>query len=248
MTTPHPDGVTLNDYADDALPSGAAAEIASHLAGCGECRATVDGLRAVRAAVRRLPPLPPRVDVWDRIERSMRAAGAVRRAPSAFARRFGGQAPWLAAAAALVLATLVGLTVADLRRQPAAPPAATAGADAATAQSVQAELLQAEQHYQKAIAGLEQIADAEKGELDPQTASTLEKSLTVIDQAISESRAALRSQPASEPAQASLLESFKTKISLLQDTVALINEMRKGPGDNVAGAARVVTGLKQKGT
>jgi hypothetical protein len=41
-----------------------------------------------------------------------------------------------------------------------------------------------------------------------------------------------------------LIENFKTKIALLQDTVALINEMRKG---NEAGAARIVSGLKQKG-
>ena len=52
-------------------------------------------------------------------------------------------------------------------------------------------------------------------------------------------------QPASEPAQQSLIEGFKTKIGLLQDTVALINEMRKG---NEAGAARIASGLKQKGT
>ena len=67
------------------------------------------------------------------------------------------------------------------------------------------------------------------------SASTLEKNLTVIDQAISESRAALRSEPSSEPAQASLLESFKAKISLLQDTVALVNEMRRGAVADVSG-------------
>ena len=65
----------------------------------------------------------------------------------------------------------------------------------------------------------------------------------MIDQAITESRAALQAQPNSEPAQQSLLESFKTKIALLQDTVALINEMRKG---NDAGAAKIVSGLKEK--
>jgi hypothetical protein len=146
-------------------------------------------------------------------------------------------------AAALVLAVLGGLKIADLRRQPA-PATSSAATDAPTAESIETELMQAEQHYQKAITGLEQIASAEKGSLDPQTASTLEKNLAVIDQAISESRAALKVQPGSEPAQASLLDSFKTKISLLQDTVALINDMRKG---NDAGAARIVTGLKQKG-
>lgn len=240
MTSPHPDGVTLTDYADDALSQGARTAIADHLAACVECRATVDSLRLVRAAVRRLAPLEPRREAWAGIERSLRANGA----PSSFTRRVGAQAKWLALAAALVLAVLGGVKIADLRREPA-PAASSAVTDAPTAQSVETELMQAEQHYQKAITGLEQIASAEKGSLDPQTASTLEKNLAVIDQAISESRAALKVQPGSEPAQASLLDSFKTKISLLQDTVALINDMRKG---NDAGAARIVTGLKQKGT
>ena len=56
---------------------------------------------------------------------------------------------------------------------------------------------------------------------------------------------AIRECDPGEPAQTSLLESFKSKIALLQDTVALINEMRKG---NDAGSTGLVTGLKQKGT
>src|SRR6185369_12042691 len=120
----------------------------------------------------------------------------------------------------------------------------TTQASGASAQSVETELRAAEDHYEKAIKGLEQIANAEQGVFDPRTAATLQKNLAVIDQAIGESRAALKSQPTSEPAQQSLLENFRTKIALLQDTVALINEMRKG---NDAGAARVVSGLKQKG-
>ena len=233
MTSPHPDGVTLSDFADEALSRTAQADVSTHLASCSECQATVASFRQVKAAASRLTPLTPRPAAWTEIDRALRAKGAMRRTP---------RWTWLAAAAALVLVTLGGLKIADLRRQ---TDPAVATADAPTAQSIEAELLQAEQHYQKAITGLEQIANAEKGSLDPQTASTLEKSLAVVDRAISESRAALKSQPNSEPAQASLLDNFKTKMSLLQDTVALINEMRKG---NDAGAARIVTGLKQKGS
>ena len=242
MTTPHPDGVTLSDYVagDASLEPAARADLAAHVASCRDCQAMVDSLREISAAARRLPPLTPRREAWNRIERALRADGAdsksrVRRRPLW---------PWLAAAAAVLLTTLVGFKVIDLRRQSAQATSA-AGPDIATAQSVEAELAQAEQHYQKAIAGLEQIANAEKGTLDPQTASTLEKNLTVIDRAISESRAALRAQPSSEPAQASLLENFKSKIALLQETIALINEMRRGSD---TGASPVVTGLKQKGT
>ena len=125
--------------------------------------------------------------------------------------------------------------------------AAGAGAPiaaASAAQSIETELRQAEAHYENAIKGLEAIANSEQSELDPRTAATLQKNLAVIDQAISESRAAVRAQPASEPAQQSLIEGFKTKIGLLQDTVALINEMRKG---NEAGAARIVVRPQTKG-
>ena len=222
MTTSHPDGVTLSGFVDGTLSALARAEVDAHLAVCRECRAVVDDLRRVQSAVRELPLLEPPRDAWPRIERALRASGASHR-PARW--------PWLAAAAAIVFVALGGAKLADTWRHPAALTDVASATDVATAQSVEAELRQAEQHYQKAIAGLEQIANAEKGSLDPQVAATLEKNLAVVDQAISESRAALKTQPTSEPAQTSLLESFKAKIALLQDTVALINEMRKVSGN-----------------
>jgi len=224
--TSHPDGVTLIGFADGTLPPGSRADVAAHLSVCLECRAVVDDLRRVQAAVRQLPPLEPPHDAWPRIERALQASGAARR---------HSWWPWLAAAAAVTVVALGGLKFADMWRHRTAA-VETVSVETPTAQSIEAELRQAEQHYQRAIAGLEQIANAEKGSLDPQVAATLEKNLAVVDQAISESRAALKTQPASEPAQASLLESFKAKIALLQDTVALINEMRKVSG---AGTAEV---------
>ena len=55
-----------------------------------------------------------------------------------------------------------------------------------------AEFEAAEKHYQKAIDDLQTIANKDTGELDPQVAAVLQKNLTVIDQAITESRAALQ--------------------------------------------------------
>jgi hypothetical protein len=60
-------------------------------------------------------------------------------------------------------------------------------------------------------------------------------SLTSIDQAIAESRAALLTNPDSEPARESLFEALRRKISVLQTTVSLINDMRQG---DPAGASR----------
>jgi anti-sigma factor RsiW len=234
----HPTELAINDYVEGALTRAEQADVERHLAGCSECRHLVDNLRDLRRRVATLPAVEPPDRAWTRIAQSIREEQR---------RRMRTRWTWLAAAAALVLSTIVGLRLAGLRERSSS----TAGTAALPpnaetielAQSVESELRQAEQHYQNAISGLQQIANAEKGALDPQTASTLEKNLAEIDRAMNDSRAALKAQPNSEPAQQSLLDSFKTKLALLEDTVALINEMRKGDD---AGAARVVSGLKQK--
>jgi hypothetical protein len=147
---------------------------------------------------------------------------------------------WLAAAAALILTTVVGvLPLVWSGATPSGNEPASSDA-AALVDSVEADLQAAEQHYEKAIAGLEQIARSDGGELDPQVAAVLQKNLQVVDQAIGESRAALRAEPASAGAQDSLFEAMRTKVALLQQTVELINEMRKG---NQAEAGRLMQDL-----
>jgi hypothetical protein len=72
-------------------------------------------------------------------------------------------------------------------------------------------------------------------------AETIQNSLGAIDQAIAESRTALVTNPGSEPARASLFDALSRKITTLQTTVSLINEMRQGDQE---GAARVAQGQK----
>ena len=255
----HPSEEALTDYIDGALDARERGEIDRHLESCVACRRLVEDSREIKGVAASLELREPPIRSWMRLERAIKLEG--RPADAGAATRFAwaqsNRLTWLAAAAAIVIATAVGLKFmpagAPQPTPAAAPATATAPAvpvvtDAASAnaaaQSVEAELRQAEDHYEKAIKGLEQIANAEQSVFDPRTAATLQKNLSVIDAAISESRAALRAEPASEPAQQSLLDSFKAKMALLQDTVALINEMRKG---NDAGAARIVSGLNQKG-
>ena len=121
-----------------------------------------------------------------------------------------------------------------------------------TVQDVESEFRLAEQHYQNAITKLEQAArldQATAGEpatgdsaIDPATAAMLQKNLHVIDAAIAESRAALRTEPQSVAARDSLFDALKRKVALLQDTIALMNEMRKG---NAAGAAQIIEGASK---
>ena len=108
--------------------------------------------------------------------------------------------------------------------------------------TVEAELRAATEHYERAIQQLEQIARTDDGTLDPQVAAVLQRNLQVIDQAIGESRAALQTQPASADVQESLFDAMRSKVALLQQTVELINEMRKG---NQTEAGRLLQGLNQ---
>jgi len=258
----HPNETALHDYVDDTLGPVERHTVDQPLATCAACRQTVDDLREIIGASRSLELREPPVRAWSRIERAIKLEegdGVARSRPLGGSRgkqpSDAGTSPakagrytsvaWLAAAAALVLAAVIGMRYTPGSRSDATP-AVASGTSAAVstgdaAQSIEAELRQAESHYENAIKGLEAIANSEQAELDPRTAATLQKNLAVIDQAISESRAAVRAQPASEPAQQSLIDGLKTKIGLLQDTVALINEMRKG---NEAGAARIASGIR----
>lgn len=255
----HPNDAMLIEYADGTLDSVERATVEPHLTTCAVCRQTIEDLRDIARATGELGLREPPVRAWSRLERAIKLEPGfgtgepdeMRRGPSrpaiAGPKALRHTFTWLAAAAALVLATAIGMRYAPARHTDAPlVSAGTAGAITAgdAAQSIETELRQAESHYDNAIKGLEAIAHSEQSDLDPRTAATLQKNLAVIDQAISESRAAVRSQPGSEPAQQSLIDGFKTKIGLLQDTVALINEMRKG---NESGAARIASGLKQKG-
>ena len=226
----------VDDYVDGTLDASDRVRVETHLAGCPACRAVAGDFGSIRRAARELDRHVPPARAWSRIAAAVDAERSRR-------------VRWRPLALAATLLLVVGGTSWLMWRQIAvapAPPrttaAAPATADPRLVQSVETELKLAEEHYQKAIVGLEQITRAESGSLDPQVAAVLQKNLEVIDQAIGESRAALQTQPTSEIAQESLFEALRSKVSLLQETVVLINEMRKG---NEEGTARIVSGLNQ---
>lgn len=239
MTGEHPLD-QLSDLLDGRLPSEARLTVENHLRTCAACTSIVEDLRRVRELARSLERLTPPPAAWERISR--RTVHDTTRTT----RRWLHE-PWVgfAAAACLVLTVLTAYLVRrPAQTTPSASQAAatTPGPPQHTVNSVESELRLAETHYENAINGLEQLARDRQQLLDPEVAAALQKNLKVIDQAIDESRAALRTQPASEPAQQSLFEAFRTKIALLQDTIALLNEMRKG---NQAEAARIAEGLNK---
>jgi anti-sigma factor RsiW len=228
-------------YVDGELDPVEERAVERHLEGCAPCRALVADLRTVRAAAFTLDRREPPADLFERIQ--ARVAAEPRSSPRllGWPNTRTAWGTWLAAAAALLITTAIGLTPL-LRPAPSPEPADRDATPAELVDSVQADLEAAEQHYDRAIQGLEQIARSDATELDPQVAAVLQKNLQVVDQAIDESRAALKTQPASATAQEGLFDAMRTKVALLQQTVELINEMRKG---NQAEAGRLMKDLSR---
>ena len=244
----------LVDYVDGRLDSAEQRDVERHLEVCDNCSALVTDLRTIRAAAFMLERHEPKADTWTRLQAAIAAeppptaTARLLSMPALVRRSFSGDGNWpvwLGAAAALLLATMIGLLPLMNRTTPpgAGEPEPDAAATAEiSVDSVAAEFEAAEKHYQKAIDDLQVIANKDTGELDPQVATVLQKNLSVIDQAISESRAALKMQPASSNVQEGLFDALRTKVALLQQTVELINEMRKG---NQAEAGRRFQTLSQ---
>jgi anti-sigma factor RsiW len=236
----------IQDAVDGTLGSIRRADLEMHLNECDDCRALYEDLVRVRDAAAALPPLEAPDRAWLQIAGRLRQEGRIHELPKpALARR--PYTAWLAAAAALVI--VVGGAALLMTRPTPAPSTQTATAPATapansgnappakSVETVQTEVDAAQQQFEKAIGDLEKVAKANQSALDPGTSQTIEKNLGIIDQAIAENRAAVKAEPASVAARETLFEALREKVSLLQDTIALINEMRKG---NNAAAAQLV--------
>jgi anti-sigma factor RsiW len=228
----------LGDYVDGTLDERSRLEFETHLASCDRCQAMVADFSAVRRATLALEPELPSLQVWTRLSAAFEAEHR------STIHRWGFGWHTLAASLAMIVLvaslTWIGSGLAPVKRT--AGQLASAAANRAEPVSVKAEFDLAEMQYTNAIAGLESITNSEQSALDMETADVLKANLTVIDGAITESRAALQTEPDNPAAQESLFDALRSKLELLQDVVALINEMRKG---NPEGAARIVSGINQ---
>ncbi len=244
----------IQDLADGTLGPVRRAELQTHLDSCEACRALVADLQKIRAAAPSLAAAPPD-HVWMQIAGRLRQEGRVAATgPAGEMRPSAGRSAALLALAATLLLAVGGSLYLLLPREEAPIPSTASGAPAGESstakgnaagadavQSIADDFAQAEKHYQSAIAKLEEAARADNDAIDADTAAILSTNLQVIDQAIAESRAALKAEPQSTPARDHLFGALRQKVLVLQETVALMNEMRKG---NSAGAAQILGGSK----
>jgi predicted anti-sigma-YlaC factor YlaD len=207
----------LDDYVDASLSPGDAAAIAAHLPDCPSCSGLAADLSRLRAAAGTLGAIDPPAAIWERIA-SQPAIAPAARSRRPFMR-------WIGLAAALAIVTSAAVIVSWRSR----PEIAAGNSSAASAvQPIEQKLLEADRLYEEAIAQLEALGTDTTG-LDPALARSLDASRVALDRAIAESRAALARDPANEAARASLFQSLRRKVRLLQDTIVVVGDTQGEP-------------------
>jgi anti-sigma factor RsiW len=242
--TSHEYDAEIGEYVDGTLPRERVTAVDAHLAGCARCRAMVLDFRTIRSAAASLEPQAPPPHVWTRLAASIEGHDPQSRWPAWLAPGLSWR-PAIAAAALVALlagGTWFAWRDAATPRGPAPVVQVTDPRDAPGPSTAQATLQMTSQVLTEQIDQLEGIVTADVAVLPDETKAVFQATGGVYDSAIGESRAALQTEPSNELAQESLFEALRSKLSLLQDMIALINEMRKG---NQEGAARIVSGMEQ---
>ncbi len=203
----HPNETELQDWVDGVLDPSESARVVAHIETCDACSAEVVALRSLLADLHSLPrSIEPDVDLRPGIAAALDETSTV-----AHARWFDRSLRSLRAplaAAALLLVALSSIITARLVR----PAAETVAGDPAAA---------IEARYAAAIRELETLLREKRSELPPQALALLGESLTVIDAALAETRAALREQPENPALEPVLVATYERKLALLRGAAAL---------------------------
>lgn len=226
----------LDRFMDDELPETERLEVVAHVEGCRICAEEVESIRSLLDEADALPGeiAVPR-DLWAgivaRIEAERSGGGAKvielkqRERPSAA--RVDPWVPRIAAAIALVVisstVTALLLTGPDDGQETAA--AVEGNVPAERPMTTLAAFAPAEAQYRSDIQALAAEFDARRGQLAPETIAVIEANLKIIDDAIAEASAALRSDPSSLEVPRLLTGVYQRKLELLQQAVQLPSEV-----------------------
>jgi hypothetical protein len=243
---PWPD--RLSEYLDGDLGPADRTALEAHLAGCAECRETLDELRALILLAGQLEDEPPELDLWPAIQERLggnistrewwqrRWARKISFSPPqlaaaciAFALLAGGAA-WFLAPGGGSLGPASGTRVAasPVVRGGAAPESGlvqSGAGEGGASIGVKAVHLTSElagPEYDAAVADLERTLAEGRGRLAPATIEILEKYLAIIDRAIEDARNAIAEDPANLYLTNYLTDTMKRKLDLLRYTNSIV--------------------------
>jgi anti-sigma factor RsiW len=213
----HLDIETLSAFADGELPPLAVTRVERHLSECEPCRSTLSRVRELVSAAGALPrDVAPPVEIWEAVRARVAFEARARAVSRSRVVRWWHNG-WLASAAAIVLVLGTATFVALVSRGNSPKAKAIPIAEAPASPVVYA----VDKNYVATIRELRATLDTQRATLAPSTVRTLERSLSVIDDAIAEARAALAADPANQALVDILAARYERQVDLLQRATEL---------------------------
>jgi hypothetical protein len=200
--------------ADGSMSADRAAAARAHLRGCAECAVDVARLEHLVLGAREMEnPTSDLAELWPGIRARIESAKIVTLAPEAAIERWSARRRALtiaSVAAALVMATWLGVRARDTSRAPATAERRpdTTGSVALAADSVRA--------YEEEAQILLNRLQLTRSMLDPGAAAAIDKDLAVIDSAIAEVQTAIARDPRNPALRQLLATSYRQKIDVLK--------------------------------
>ena len=224
----------IHDLLDGLLSAAEEDRLRSHLDQCGACREEVARLNDVVMAVRSLPSTGQAPDgIWegiqDRIDGTQpgRAEDTTTVAfPGAgvHRRRFHFTMPQLAAAAVLVSVLSAGSVWMAISGGGVTNATGTVAGDT-PASAIQAVSVGNDAGYSEAVAELEALVEQGRGRLAPETMATLDRALRDIDEALTEVRQALETDPSSGVLGRMLVNHQRSRLRLLRQAATAVQAL-----------------------
>jgi len=204
----------LSEYVDDELAPSDRLQLEQHLLDCASCRDTIEELRGVAAEASTLDDAPPARDLWPGI-----ASALPQPAPARW--RVSLSLPQaLAAGVLLMLVSGLGVWTYLGRQMQDGANAQIATAADETVRPVTVSL--EDRRYDRAVADLTKLLDAQRSRLDAKTAQVLERNLATIDRALAEAMAALAKDPSDPFLSSHVAEQRRLKLSVLRQAKNLV--------------------------
>ena len=224
MIESHLEWETLHDMSDGRLDADAATRAARHVKHCVACRESLARLTRLHDGARALArDFAPPDDLWPQVRASIEGRRSATPAPIASVHRSAARSVvptrsragtphhleprwrWLAAAAITIIVLSSGVTALVLRRD-----------EPTVARTLPIAFEQSEHSLTTSVADLQVLFDRRRSDLAPHTVRIVERSIAMIDAAISEMRSALMADPANAEIARMLNASYRQKLELLR--------------------------------
>jgi hypothetical protein len=190
----------LDRYHTGGLTRAESEAVEQHLLACAECAADFRFQRSLKGRTAALPEgIAPEHDLWSGIRDRMRG-----NAPVQHPARQWHRTPWLIAAGIVLMALSSGVTALLVKNGGIQPQPGSPGYEST------------ELGYRQAADELVRTLQAHRKELGESAFQVVQQNLRIIDQAISETQAALASDPRNQRVAELLWASYEKKIDLLQ--------------------------------